>query len=114
MAKEKTLFQKIADHEIPADMVYEDELCVAFRDIHPQAPTHILIVPRQVIPSLTDLTENETSLVGHLFLVAKKIASDEGLDGGYRTVFNCGPDGGQVVYHLHLHLLGGRRLSRLG
>lgn len=108
---EKTLFQKIADHEIPADLVHEDELCIAFRDINPQAPTHILIVPRKPIATLNDLTEEDQSTVGHLFLVAKKLAVAEGLSNGYRTVFNCGEDGGQTVFHIHLHLLGGRPLS---
>lgn len=108
---EKTLFQKIADREIPADMVYEDESCIAFRDIDPKAPTHILIVPRKPIPSLNDLTPGDEQLVGHLFTVAVELAKKEGLSGGYRTVFNCGPDAGQSVDHIHLHLLGGRTLS---
>lgn len=108
---EKTLFQKIADREIPADMVYEDESCIAFRDIDPKAPTHILIVPRKPIPSLNDLTPGDEQLVGHLFTVAVELAEKEGLSGGYRTVFNCGPDAGQSVDHIHLHLLGGRTLS---
>lgn len=108
---EKTLFQKIMDRDIPADIVHEDEQCVAFRDIDPKAPTHLLIVPRKPIPTLDDLTEEDEPLVGHLFLVAQKLAEAEGLANGYRTVFNCGRDGGQAVYHIHLHLLGGRRLS---
>jgi histidine triad (HIT) family protein len=108
---DKTLFERIADKEIPSDMVHEDDLCIAFRDIKPQAPTHILIVPRKPIPSLDDLTPDDEALVGHLFIVAKDIASKEGLSRGYRTVFNCGSDGGQEVPHLHLHLLGGRALS---
>ncbi len=108
---EKTLFQKIADREIPATIVYEDALCVAFRDIDPKAPTHILVVPRKPIPSLNDLTENDEQLVGHLHVVAAQLAKKEGLSGGYRTVFNCGPDAGQSVDHIHLHLLGGRHLA---
>ncbi|MBX2818207.1 MAG: histidine triad nucleotide-binding protein [Rhodothermaceae bacterium] len=108
---EKTLFQKIADKEIPADIVYEDDQCIAFRDINPQASTHILIVPRKPIPTLNDLTPEDKTTVGHLFLVAKDIAAQEGLSNGYRTVFNCGEDGGQTVYHIHLHLLGGRPLA---
>jgi len=108
---EKTLFQKIADKEIPADIVYEDDQCIAFRDINPQASTHILIVPRKPIPTLNDLTTEDETTVGHLFLVAKDIAAQEGLSNGYRTVFNCGEDGGQTVYHIHLHLLGGRPLA---
>jgi len=107
---EKTLFQRIADREIPADIVFEDDLCIAFRDIDPKAPTHILVVPRKPIPTLNDLADEDEQLVGHLFLVAKKIAAEEGLDAGYRTVFNCGEEGGQAVYHLHLHLLGGRQM----
>jgi histidine triad (HIT) family protein len=108
---EKTLFQKIADREIPANLVHEDDRCFAFRDISPQAPTHILIVPRKVIPTLNDLTEEDAPLVGHLFVVAKELAEKEGLRGGYRTVFNCGPDASQTVFHIHLHLLGGRTMT---
>ena len=108
---EKTLFQKIADREIPADLVFEDDQCIAFRDINPQAPTHILIVPRKPIPTLNDLSEDDKPLVGHLFSVARELAAREGLDSGYRTVFNCGEDAGQTVFHIHLHLLGGRTLS---
>lgn len=108
---EKTLFEKIADREIPADLVYEDDLCIAFRDISPQAPTHILIVPRKPIPTLDDLEPEDEQLVGHLFVVAKKIAAQEGLSNGYRTVFNCGESAGQTVFHIHLHLLGGRPMA---
>lgn len=108
---EKTLFQRIADREIPANLVYEDERCIAFRDIDPKAPTHILIVPRKPIPTLNDLTEADEGLVGHLFLVAKELAEREGLKNGYRTVINCGPEAGQSVYHIHLHLLGGRGMA---
>jgi histidine triad (HIT) family protein len=107
----KTIFQKIIDGEIPADIVHEDDQCVAFRDANPQAPTHILVVPRKPIPSLDDITDDDAPLVGHLFTVARDLADEEGLDNGYRTVFNCGPDGGQSVDHLHLHLLGGRQLD---
>lgn len=108
---EKTLFEKIADREIPADLVHEDDHCIAFRDINPQAPTHILIVPRKPIPTLDDLEIEDQKIVGHLFLVAKKLAAKEGLLSGYRTVFNCGEDAGQTVFHIHLHLLGGRTLA---
>jgi len=107
----KTLFQKIADGEIPADLVHEDEHCIAFRDINPQAPTHILIVPRKLIPSLDDLEASDAGLIGHLFVVARQVAAAEGLTNGYRTVFNNGPDALQSVPHLHLHLMGGRRLG---
>ena len=108
---DKTLFQKIADREIPATLVYEDELCFAFRDINPQAPTHILVVPRKPIPGLDDLVDDDKELVGHLFMTAQKLAADEGLVSGYRTVFNCGEHGQQTVPHLHLHLLGGRKMT---
>ncbi|QXD14357.1 histidine triad nucleotide-binding protein [Rhodocaloribacter litoris] len=110
MAENKTLFQKIADREIPADIVYEDEHCLVIRDINPQAPVHLLVIPRKPIPSLDALTEEDAPLVGHLFVVAQRVAAQEGLSGGYRTVFNNGPDALQTVPHLHLHLIGGRRL----
>ena len=108
---EKTLFQKIMDREEPGDILYEDDLCVALRDINPQAPTHVLVVPRKPIPSLDDLSEEDETLMGHLFLVAQRVAAGEGLTDGYRTVFNNGPDAHQTVAHVHLHLLGGRRMS---
>jgi len=108
---EKTLFQKIADREIPADIVYEDDLSVAFRDISPQAPTHILIVPRTLISGIDDVTEANAPLIGHLFWVARKVAAQEGLTGGYRTVVNTGPDAQQTVPHVHVHLIGGRQMT---
>ena len=111
MVGKKTLFQKIMDREEPGDILYEDDRCVALRDINPQAPTHVLIVPRKPIPTLDDLTEEDASLVGHLFLVAQKVAADEGLTKGYRTVFNNGSDARQTVEHIHLHLVGGRKMS---
>ncbi|MDE2997104.1 MAG: histidine triad nucleotide-binding protein [Bacteroidota bacterium] len=107
---DKTLFQKIADGEIPSDMVYEDEYCIAFRDIQPQAPVHILVVPRKPIPSVDDIADEDKELIGHLFVSARKIAAQEGLTQGYRTVFNNGEHGQQTVPHLHLHLIGGRQL----
>jgi histidine triad (HIT) family protein len=107
----KTLFQKIMDREEPGEILYEDDRCIALRDINPQAPTHVLIVPRNPIPTLDDLTEEDEALVGHLFLVAQKVAADEGLADGYRTVFNNGSDAHQTVEHIHLHLIGGRRMS---
>jgi histidine triad (HIT) family protein len=107
-----TLFGKIAAGEIPADIVFEDEDILAFRDIGPQAPTHILVIPRKPIPTLNDLEPGDAELVGKLFLVAKKIAADEGIaEAGYRTVINCNAAAGQSVYHLHLHLLGGRPMQ---
>ncbi len=108
---EKTIFKKIIDGEIPADVVYEDEQCLAFRDITPQAPTHILVIPKQEIASLQHIRSDDETLLGHLLLVLHKIAAAEGLESGYRVVINCGPDGGQTVDHLHLHLLGGRSLA---
>lgn len=106
-----TLFEKIIAREMPADFVHEDEHCVAIRDINPAAPTHVLVIPRQPIPSITDLAPDDAALVGHLFVVARQIAEDEGLDTGYRLVFNVGDDGQQTVPHLHLHLLGGRSFA---
>lgn len=111
MAAEKTLFQKIIDKELPAEIIHEDDRCIAFRDINPQAPTHVLIVPRKAIPSLDDLAEDDRELMGHLFLVAKQLAERLGLTGGYRTVINCGPEAGQSVDHVHVHLLGGRPMN---
>ncbi len=108
---EKTLFERIIDREIPATIIYEDDRCLAFRDINPQAPTHVLVVPRKPIPSLDDVADDEAALAGHLLLVARKLAADEGLTDGYRVVINCGRDGGQSVDHLHVHLLGGRKLK---
>lgn len=105
------LFCKIINGDIPSTKVYEDELVYAFRDIEPQAPTHILIIPKEHIASANELTEENASVVGHVFAVAAKIAKAEGIaEGGYRIVNNCGEDGGQTVKHLHFHMLGGRSL----
>jgi histidine triad (HIT) family protein len=104
------LFQKIIDRQIPATIVYEDEQCLAFRDINPQAPTHVLIIPRKVIPTHADITDADRELLGHLHLVAVKLANQLGLHAGYRIVINCLEQAGQTVPHLHLHLLGGRQL----
>lgn len=107
-----TLFTKIIQGEIPGDIVYRDELVTAFRDIHPQAPTHILIVPNKEIPTVNDLTEADEQIAGHLLLVAGKLAKEEGIaESGYRLIVNCNEHGGQEVFHLHLHLLGGRSLG---
>jgi histidine triad (HIT) family protein len=105
------LFCKIAAGSIPAKLVSEDDRAIAFRDINPQAPTHVLIVPRKHIASLNDLTDDDAALVGHLHVVARKIAAAEGISEGYRTLFNTGPGSGQTVFHIHLHLLGGRPLG---
>lgn len=106
-----TLFEKIIAREIPAQIVYEDDRAIAFRDVSPQAPTHVLVVPKKPIPSLDALDEADAPLVGHLFVVARQVAADEGLAHGYRTVFNNGRHAGQTVDHLHLHVLGGRPLA---
>jgi len=111
---DKTLFQKIADREIPANIVYEDEHCVAFRDITPQAPTHILITPRKPIPRVGEATAEDQATLGALLLAAGKIADQLGLKDrskGFRLVINHGADGGETVPHLHVHLLGGRHLA---
>jgi histidine triad (HIT) family protein len=107
----KTLFEKIYDGEIPADVLFKDELCCAFRDISPQAPTHVLIVPREPIPRIAAATEADQATLGHLLSVAAKVAVSLGIEeSGYRIVINNGADGGETVPHLHVHLLGGRQL----
>jgi len=108
----ETLFTKIINREIPADIVYEDELSLAFKDIQPQAPTHLLIIPKKPIVTINDIEVEDKELVGHLFYVAKIIAADMGFDeAGYRVVMNCNEHGGQSVYHIHLHLLAGKPLG---
>lgn len=106
----ETIFSKIIRKEIPADIVYEDNLALAFKDINPQAPVHILVIPKQPIAQLSDAESNDHALLGHLLLTAKRVAEQVGLTNGYRVVINTGEDGGQTVYHLHLHILGGRSL----
>lgn len=109
------VFCKIIAGEIPSSKVHEDQLVTAFRDINPVAPTHILIVPNQHIPSINELAPEDEATIGYLFTIARKIAAQEGLaETGYRLIINTGPDGGQVVFHLHLHLLGGRKLRQMG
>ncbi len=109
---EETIFSRIIRREIPADIVYEDNLCLAFRDINPQAPSHILLVPKEVIPGLQAADPEHQKLLGHLMLVLHRIAVQEGIgDSGYRCVINAGLDGGQEVQHLHVHLLGGRGMG---
>jgi histidine triad (HIT) family protein len=104
------LFCKIIAGEIPSKKVFEDDRTFAFRDINPQAPTHILVVPRKHIGSLSEASSEDLEILGHLHLVASRIAASEKLGGGFRTVINTGPDGGQTVDHLHVHLLGGRSM----
>lgn len=107
-----TIFKKIIDKEIPADVVHEDDDVLAFRDINPQAPTHVLIIPKKEIPTVDDVTDADVTVLGKLMLIAAKIAREEGIaESGYRLMVNCRDDGGQEVYHLHLHLLGGRPLG---
>ncbi len=107
-----TIFTKIIQKEIPADIVYQDDHVTAFRDINPQAPVHILIVPNKEIPTVNDIEASDEALVGKMFTAAKKIAADEGVaENGYRLLINCNRDGGQEVFHLHMHLFGGRPLG---
>lgn len=107
-----TIFAKIANGEVTADIVYEDEQVVAFRDLSPQAPVHVLVVPRKPIPTLNAAQAEDAELLGRLMLAAAKVAEQEGIaEQGYRTVINCNAAGGQTVYHLHVHLIGGRPLQ---
>ncbi|MGF1696071.1 HIT domain-containing protein [Vibrio kyushuensis] len=109
---EETIFRKIIDKEIPADVVYQDELVTAFRDINPRAPIHVLIVPNKLIPTVNDIEAEDELVMGRLFTVAKKLAKEEGIDqDGYRLIMNCNSFGGQEVYHIHMHLVGGRALG---
>lgn len=106
------IFCRIASGEIPAKVVYEDEHVVAFHDLDPKAPVHVLVIPRRHIATLNDLDEGDAELVGRLYLAARQVAVDQGFaESGYRTVMNCNEDGGQTVFHLHLHLLGKRRMA---
>lgn len=108
--KSKNIFEKIIDREIPATIVHEDDRCIAFRDINPAAPTHILVVPRKAIDRISHMAESDEGLVGHLLFAAKRIAEKEGLT-DYRLVINNGAGAGQSVFHLHVHLMGGRGFS---
>lgn len=107
----ETIFSKIIRREIPANIVYEDDLALAFTDINPQAPVHILVIPKQPIVNIANAEPEDQTLLGHLLLTARKVAEQAGIESGYRIVINNGDDGGQTVYHLHLHILGGRSLS---
>ncbi|MBD1905376.1 histidine triad nucleotide-binding protein [Funiculus sociatus GB2-A5] len=106
-----TIFTKIIRREIPADIVYEDDLALAFKDIQPQAPVHILVIPKKPIPQLADAESQDHALMGHLLLTVKRVAEQAGLSNGYRVVINNGDDGGQTVPHLHLHILGKRQMK---
>lgn len=105
------IFQKIIDKKIPAKIIHEDDLCLAFHDVNPQAPVHVLIIPRKAIPTHADIKPEDAPLLGHLHLVAAKLAENLGLKEGYRLVINCREGAGQTVPHLHLHLLGGRHFT---
>lgn len=107
----ETIFSKIIRKEIPAEIVYEDNLALAFKDVNPQAPVHILVIPKQAIAKLSDAESPDHALMGHLLLTAKRVADQVGLTNGYRLVINTGADGGQTVDHLHLHILGGRSMT---
>ena len=109
-----TIFSKIIAGEVPADVVYQDDRVTAFRDIHPAAPTHVLIVPNREIPTVNDLADEDEALAGHMLLVARDLAKKEGIaESGYRLIVNCNRDGNQEVFHLHLHLIGGRPLGSM-
>jgi histidine triad (HIT) family protein len=108
---EKTIFKRIIDGEIPAKIVYQDDQCLAFHDIAPQAPTHLIVIPKKEIPSIREIADEDAALVGHLLGVVRKLAEQLHLDEGYRVVINCGAHGGQTVDHLHLHLIGGRQMN---
>ena len=111
MSSGKTIFKRIIDKEIPAKILYEDDQALAFHDVNPQAPVHVLVIPRKEIRSLAELDPADAPLIGHLFTVVQKLAEELGLRNGFRTVINSGADGGQSVDHLHIHLLGQRPLS---
>jgi histidine triad (HIT) family protein len=107
----KTIFKRIIDREIPADIVYEDEQCLAFRDVSPKAPTHVLVIPKKEIVNVGGMGDDDAATVAHLWIVIRDLARKLGLKNGYRVVVNCGPDGGQTVEHLHFHILGGRQME---
>ncbi|XP_072353274.1 uncharacterized HIT-like protein Synpcc7942_1390 isoform X1 [Scyliorhinus torazame] len=106
-----TLFSKIIDKSLPADIIYEDDQCLSFRDVNPQGPVHFLVIPKIAIPRISAATDDDKELLGHLLIVAKNIAKKEGLADGYRLVINDGKNGAQSVYHLHIHVIGGRQMS---
>ncbi|WP_165310806.1 purine nucleoside phosphoramidase [Vibrio ziniensis] len=111
---EETIFSKIIRKEIPADVLYQDDLVTAFRDINPRAPSHILIIPNKLIPTVNDVQESDELALGRMFTVARKLAKEEGIaEDGYRLLVNCNSHGGQEVYHIHMHLVGGRPLGPL-
>ncbi len=111
---EETIFSKIIRREIPTELLYQDELVTAFRDIHPRAPTHILIIPNVLIPTVNDVEPHHEAALGRMFTVARKLAADAGIsENGYRLIMNCNNHGGQEVYHIHMHLVGGQQLGAM-
>ena len=106
-----TIFEKIITREIPSEILYEDEVCIAIRDVNPQAPVHALVIPKKPISRIANAEETDSETIGHLLLVASKVARVENLDQGFRIVINNGPDGGETVPHLHVHVLGGRQMN---
>jgi histidine triad (HIT) family protein len=111
-AMAKTIFSRIIAREIPADIVYEDDKCLAFRDVSPKAPMHVLIIPKKEVANINALADDDAALVGHIWIVIRNLARELGVsESGYRVVVNCGPDGGQSVDHLHFHMLAGRKLE---
>jgi histidine triad (HIT) family protein len=108
---DKTIFKKIIDREIPATIVYEDDLCIAFEDINPRAPTHLIVIPKKEIVSVDDVEPEDEVIIGHLFTAMRKIAAQLSLSGGYRVITNCGRDAGQEVMHIHFHMLAGRKFT---
>ncbi|XP_033724923.1 histidine triad nucleotide-binding protein 1-like [Pecten maximus] len=108
---EDTIFGKISRGEVPCKFIYEDNQCMAFNDMSPQAPVHFLVIPRKPIPKIEDATEEDEQLLGHMLFVAKKVAMQQGLENGYRLVINNGKDGAQSVYHIHIHVMGGRQMG---
>jgi len=108
---EKTIFKRIIDKEIPADIVHEDDQCLAFRDINPKAPVHVLVIPKKEIANIDELVDEDAALIGHIWITIRNLARELGLEEGYRVVVNCKEGGGQEVPHLHYHLLGGRNMT---
>ncbi len=108
---EKTIFQRVIDGDIPSEKIHEDEHCIVIHDIHPQAPVHVLVISRKPLPCLSDASEEDSALLGHLLLVAKKAAADLGIADAFRVIINNGSGAGQTVFHLHLHVIGGREFA---
>lgn len=110
----KSVFTRIIEGELPADFVWQDEHCIVIKDLHPQAPVHLLVIPKKPLVNLADAEENDQALLGHLMLVAAKVAKQAGIESGFRLIANNGKSAGQTVFHLHFHVLGGRQYSEVG